>query len=136
MAELSVHFLKGALLFGKHLEVKFSNNAQIHPSLDLTDYLDSKLNHLNCNLAKNYQYYCAPTKMIHVSSLPADVTEVEVVSHLEEHGNIINSRLFEANGKKQALILFENEEQATEALVCKHASTIDHSTIRDRKSVV
>lgn len=129
-AELAVHFLKGALLFGKHLEVNFSKHAQIHPSSDSTDYSGSKLNRFNRNLAKNYRYCCAPTKMIHVSSLPADVTEVEVVSHLEEHGNIINSRLFEANGKKQALILFENEEQATEALVCKHAGTIDHSTIR------
>ncbi|GLJ42522.1 hypothetical protein SUGI_0881510 [Cryptomeria japonica] len=129
-AELAVNFLKGALLFGKHLEVNFSKHAQIHPSSDSTDYSGSKLNRFNRNLAKNYRYCCAPTKMIHVSSLHADVTEVEVVSHLEEHGNIINSRLFEANGKKQALILFENEEQATEALVCKHASTMDHSTIR------
>ncbi|KAL8459758.1 hypothetical protein ACS0TY_031617 [Phlomoides rotata] len=37
---------------------------------------------------------------------------------------------FEMNGKKQALVLFENEEQATEALVCKHATSLGGSTIR------
>lgn len=68
--------------------------------------------------------------MIHVSTLPQDITEEDIVAHLEKHGNIVNTKLFEANGKKQALILFETEEQATEALVCKHASSIDGSTIR------
>eukprot|EP00252_Welwitschia_mirabilis_P014051 TRINITY_DN3107_c0_g1_i5.p1 TRINITY_DN3107_c0_g1~~TRINITY_DN3107_c0_g1_i5.p1 ORF type:complete len:462 (-),score=78.92 TRINITY_DN3107_c0_g1_i5:174-1559(-) len=129
-AELAVNFLKGALLFGKRLEVNFSKHAQIHPSSDAVDFSGSKLNRFNRNMAKNYRYCCAPTKMIHVSSLPSDVTEDDIVAHLEEHGNILSSKVFEANGKKQALILFENEEQATEALVCKHATSIDGSTIR------
>jgi len=129
-AELAVNFLKGAVLFGKRLEVNFSKHPQIHPSSDSMDYSSSKLNRFNRNLAKNYRYCCSPTKMIHVSSLPADASEDDVVSHLEEHGTIVNSKIFEANGKKQALVLFEAEEQATEALVCKHATTIDGSTIR------
>lgn len=68
--------------------------------------------------------------MIHLSSLPQDVTEAEIVAHLEEHGPIINSKLFEMNGKQQALVLFEEEEQATEALVCKNATSLGSSTIR------
>lgn len=68
--------------------------------------------------------------MIHLSSLPQEVTEEEIVKHLEEHGPIVNTKVFEMNGKKQALVLFENEEQATEALVCKHASSLAGSIIR------
>lgn len=68
--------------------------------------------------------------MIHISTLPQDVTENEITSHVEEHGTIVGSKVFEVNGKKQALVLFENEEEATEALVCKHATTIDRSLIR------
>lgn len=68
--------------------------------------------------------------MIHLSTLPQDITEEEIVAHLEEHGSIINTKLFEMNAKKQALVLFENEEQATEALVCKHASSLGDSMIR------
>ncbi|XP_068662635.1 polypyrimidine tract-binding protein homolog 3-like isoform X1 [Aristolochia californica] len=129
-AELAVHFLKGALLFGKRLEANFSKHANINAAPDTHEYAGSNLNRFNRNAVKNYRYCCAPTKMIHLSTLPPEITEEEIVSHLEEHGTIVNTKLFEVNGKKQALVLFESEEQATEALVCKHASTIDRSVIR------
>ncbi|KAK9271720.1 hypothetical protein L1049_002083 [Liquidambar formosana] len=129
-AELAVHFLKGAMLFGKRLEVNFSKYPNITPAPDTHDYLNSNLNRFNRNAAKNYRYCCSPTKMIHLSTLPQDITEEEIVTHLEEHGTIVNTKLFEANGKKQALALFETEEEATEALVCKHATSIDGSVIR------
>ncbi|KAJ9545992.1 hypothetical protein OSB04_025699 [Centaurea solstitialis] len=129
-AELAVHFLKGATLFGKRLEVNFSKHPNITMGAETHEYLNSNLNRFNRNAAKNYRYCCSPTKMIHLSTLPQDVTEEEIVTHLEEHGSIVNTKLFEMNGKKQALVLFESEEQATEALVCKHASTLGDSMIR------
>ncbi|KAL6007192.1 hypothetical protein ACLOJK_032688 [Asimina triloba] len=129
-AELAVHFLKGAVLFGKRLEVNFSKHPNITSAPDTREYSGSSLNRFNRNAAKNYRYCCAPTKMIHLSTLPQDISEEDIVAQLEEHGTIVSTKLFEANGKKQALVLFENEEQATEALVCKHASSIDGSIIR------
>ncbi|XP_042492380.1 polypyrimidine tract-binding protein homolog 3-like [Macadamia integrifolia] len=129
-AELAVHFLKGAMLFGKRLEVNFSKHTNITSAPDTHEYLNSNLNRFNRNAAKNYRYCCSPTKMIHLSTLPQDITEEEIMAHLEEHGNIVNTKLFEVNGKKQALVLFETEDQATEALVCKHATTVDGSVIR------
>ncbi|KAJ4953308.1 hypothetical protein NE237_030140 [Protea cynaroides] len=129
-AELAVHFLKGAMLFGKRLEVNFSKHPNITSAPDTHEYLNSNLNRFNRNAAKNYRYCCSPTKMIHLSTLPQDISEEDIMAHLEEHGNIVNTKLFEVNGKKQALVLFETEEQATEALVCKHATSIDTSVIR------
>ncbi|XP_009597471.1 polypyrimidine tract-binding protein homolog 3-like isoform X1 [Nicotiana tomentosiformis] len=129
-AELAVHFLKGAILFDKRLEVNFSKHPNITTGPDTHDYSNSNLNRFNRNAAKNYRYCCSPTKMIHLSSLPQDVTEGEIVAHLEEHGPIINNKLFEMNGKQQALVLFEKEELATEALVCKNATSLGGSTIR------
>ncbi|XP_057768719.1 polypyrimidine tract-binding protein homolog 3 [Salvia miltiorrhiza] len=129
-AELAVHFLKGAMLFGKRLEVNFSKHPNITTGADTHEYSNSNLNRFNRNAAKNYRYCCSPTKMIHISTLPQDVTEEEIVNHLEDHGTIASTKLFEMNGKKQALVLFENEEQATEALVCKHATSLGGSTIR------
>ncbi|GFY85639.1 polypyrimidine tract-binding protein 3 [Actinidia rufa] len=129
-AELAVHFLKGAMLFGKRLEVNFSKHPNITTGADTHEYMNSNLNRFNHNAAKNYRYCCSPTKMIHLSTLPQDVTEEEIVAHLEEHGAIVNTKLFEMNGKKQALVLFENEEQATEALVSKHASSLGGSMVR------
>ncbi|KAK7279812.1 hypothetical protein RJT34_24870 [Clitoria ternatea] len=129
-AELAVHFLKGAMLFGKRLEVNFSKHQNITQGADTHEYVNSNLNRFNRNAAKNYRYCCSPTKMIHLSTLPQEITEEEIVSLLEEHGTIVNSKVFEMNGKKQALVQFESEEQATEALVCKHASSLSGSVIR------
>lgn len=129
-AELAVNFLKGAMLFGKRMEVNFSKHPNITTGAETHEYSDSNLNRFNRNAAKNYKYCCSPTKMIHLSSLPKDVSEEEIVRHLEEHGTIVNTKVFEMNGKKQALVLFETEENATEALVCKHATSLDGLVIR------
>uniref|UniRef100_A0A7C9EGN8 RRM domain-containing protein n=1 Tax=Opuntia streptacantha TaxID=393608 RepID=A0A7C9EGN8_OPUST len=129
-AELAVHFLKGATLFGKRLEVNFSKYPNITPSPDTHDYQNSNLNRFNRNVAKHYRYCCSPTKMIHLSSIPEDITEEEIIDLMEEHGTVISTKLFEANSKKQALVLFETEEQATEALVCKNATSVGGSVIR------
>ncbi|OMP11963.1 hypothetical protein COLO4_03566 [Corchorus olitorius] len=129
-AELAVHFLKGAMLFGKRLEVNFSKHPNITQGADTHEYVNSNLNRFNRNAAKNYRYCCSPTKMIHLSTLPQDISEEEIVNHLAEHGTIVNTKLFEMNGKKQALIMFETEEEATEALVTKHASSLGGSIIR------
>jgi polypyrimidine tract-binding protein 2 len=118
------------MLFGKRLEVNYSKHPQINPSADTHDYSSSNLNRFNRNLSKSYRYCCAPTKMIHVSSLPTDVTEAKITAYLSPHGNILEAKIFEANGKKQSLIHFESEEQAVEALVCKHATLFQGSTIR------
>nr|DAD48632.1 TPA_asm: hypothetical protein HUJ06_018569 [Nelumbo nucifera] len=42
--------------------------------------------------------------MIHLSTLPQDITEEEIIPHLEEHGNIVNTKLFEVNRKKLDLL--------------------------------
>ncbi|GMH31639.1 hypothetical protein Nepgr_033483 [Nepenthes gracilis] len=129
-AELAVHFLKGAMLFGKCLDVNFSKYPNITSGADTHEYSNSNLNRFNRNAAKNYRYCCSPTKLIHLSTLPQDITEEEIVSHLEEHGAIVSTKVFETNGRKQALVMFETEEQATEALVCKHATSVNGSVIR------
>ncbi|XP_015613598.1 polypyrimidine tract-binding protein homolog 3 isoform X1 [Oryza sativa Japonica Group] len=129
-AELAVLYLKGAMLFGKKLEVNYSKYPTVTADPDARDYSTSHLNRFNSNVVKNYRHCCAPTKMIHISALPQDITEDTIHSLVGEHGTIANSRLFETNGKTQALVLFESVEEATEALVEKHASKLDRTNIR------
>lgn len=129
-AEFAVIYVKGALLFGNKLEVNYSKHAQINPSADTHDFSFSNLNRFNRNVTKNFRYCCAPTKMIHVSSLPNDTRESDLTAHLAPHGHIVDAKVFEASGKKQALVHFESEEEATEVLVCKHASDFQGHTIR------
>ncbi|AQK93570.1 Polypyrimidine tract-binding protein homolog 3 [Zea mays] len=129
-AELAVHYLKGSILFGKKLEVNYSKYPNITPAPDAHDYLNSSINRFNSNVVKNYRHCCSPTKMIHISALPQDISEEAILNHVSEHGTVLNTKLFEVNGKRQALILFKSEEEATEALVSKHASTLEGNTIR------
>jgi len=129
-AELAVHYLKGAILFGKKLEVNYSKYPNITPAPDAHDYLNSSLNRFNSNVVKNYRHCCAPTKMIHISALPQEISEETILNHVSEHGSVVNTKLFEVNGKRQALVMFETEEEATEALVCKHASSLEGNMIR------
>ncbi|KAK7270421.1 hypothetical protein RIF29_23541 [Crotalaria pallida] len=129
-AELAVHFLKGTVLFGKRMEVNYSKHPTIIQGADTREYANSNLNRFNRNAAKNYRYCCSPTKMIHLSTLPQDITEEDIESLVQEHGIIVNIKVFEANGKIQALVQFETEDEATEALVCKHATSLTGSIVR------
>ncbi|CAL5185409.1 unnamed protein product [Lathyrus oleraceus] len=129
-AELAVYFLKGSMLFGKRMEVNFSKHPNITQGADTHEYISSNLNRFNRNAAKNYRYCCSPTRIIHLSSLPQDINEEEIANLLQEHGIIVNCKVFEMNGKKQALVQFESEEEATEALVCKHATPLSGSVVR------
>ncbi|XP_051207673.1 polypyrimidine tract-binding protein homolog 3 isoform X2 [Lolium perenne] len=129
-SELAVHYLKGAMLFGNKLEVNYSKYPTITPSADAHEYTNSSLNRFNSNVVKNYRHCCAPTKMIHISALSQDISEDAILTHVSEHGSVVGTKLFEVNGKRQALVLFESEEEATEALVSKHASSLEGNTIR------
>lgn len=91
---------RGAMLFRKRLEVNYSKYANISQGADTHEYVNSNLNRFNRNAAKNYRYCCSPTKMIHLSTLPQEITEDEIVSLLEEHVNIVNYKVFEMNGRK------------------------------------
>lgn len=129
-AELAFNYLKDAMLFGKRLDVNYSKHETITTGPDTHEYSNSNLNRFNRNATKNYRYCCSPTRTIHLSTLPHDISEEEIIHHLEEHGTIVGTKVFETNGKKQALVMFETEAQATEALVCKHAVPIDGCIVR------
>ncbi|KAG8085705.1 hypothetical protein GUJ93_ZPchr0010g10463 [Zizania palustris] len=129
-AELAVHYLKGAMLFAKKLEVNYSKYPNITSAPDAHDYTTSSLNRFNSNVIKNYRHCCSPTKMIHISALPQEISEDAILNHVSEHGSVVNTKLFEMNGKRQALVQFESKEEATEALVSKHATSLEGNMIR------
>jgi len=55
----------------------------------------------------------------------ADYSTIDIAtSLLQEHEIAVNCKVFEMNGKKKALIQPVPKEDATEALVCKHANSL------------
>jgi len=49
---------------------------------------------------------------------------------LQGHEIIVNCKVFEMNGKMKACIQFKYKEEATEALVCKHANSLSGFVVR------
>lgn len=130
-AELAVTFLKGVTLYGKRMEVNYSNHPHINPSPDTRDFSASSLNRFSRSGPKNFRHCCAPTRMVHCSSLPADITADGISEHLAQHGaTVVGAKVFEKDGKKQALVLFGSVEEATEALVCEHAQPLRGCIVR------
>jgi len=118
------------MLFGKPLEVNFSRSPNIIPGAYTHEYTKSNMNRFHKNADKNYRYCCSSTKIIDMSTLPQDIIAEEIAILLEEHEVIVNCKVFETNGKRQALVQFQSEEEATEALVFKHASLISGFVVR------
>jgi len=56
-----------------------------------------------------------------MSTLAQDIITDEIASLLQGHGTNIDCKVFETNGKRHDLVQFE---EATKALVCKHASLV------------
>lgn len=131
-AELAVTFLKGVVLYGKRMEVNYSNHPHINPSPDTRDFSASPLNRFSRSGPKNYRHCCAPTRMLHASSLPPDVTPEALTEHLGARGApaAAGAKVFEKDGKKQALVLFASPEDAAEALVCEHAQPMRGCVVR------
>ena len=121
---------QGVVLFGKKLEVNYSRHPNISPSPETHEFGNSNLNRFTRNPTKNYRHCCAPTRMIHCSSLPIDVTSEALTEHLAPHGTISGCKIVDRDNKKQALVLFSTPEEATEALVCKHAQPFGGSNLR------
>eukprot|EP00271_Cylindrocystis_brebissonii_P020478 TRINITY_DN679_c0_g1_i2.p1 TRINITY_DN679_c0_g1~~TRINITY_DN679_c0_g1_i2.p1 ORF type:complete len:480 (-),score=76.09 TRINITY_DN679_c0_g1_i2:516-1955(-) len=129
-AELAVNYLKGVNVFGKRMDVSLSKHAHINPSPDTRDFTSSQLNRFTRNAAKNYRHCTAPTRMLHASSLSQDITGEALTELLQSHGTILGAKVFDKEGKKQALILFQSSEEATNALIAKHATPLGAGTIR------
>eukprot|EP00850_Spirogloea_muscicola_P013895 SM000097S24748 [mRNA] locus=s97:35821:37719:+ [translate_table: standard] len=129
-AELAINFLKGAMLFGKKMELNYSKHPHINPSPDTRDFSSSNLNRFNRSGAKNYRHCCPPTRMLHASNLPADATTDFLTVHLAPHGVIQGAKMLDNNGKKQILVLFATEAEATDALACLHTSLLNGSSLR------
>lgn len=117
-------------MFGKTLEVNFSKYPSISPSQDTKDFSTSSYNRFVRNPQKNYRHCCSPTRMLHCSGLPLEITEEEVVNHLQGFGTIVGSKLFDKEGKKQVMVQFDSVEAATNALVAMHATPLKGSHIR------
>ncbi|KAG6544324.1 hypothetical protein Mapa_014158 [Marchantia paleacea] len=131
-AQMALEYLHGVMLFGRCIQILYSKHDYITPSQGSREFSNSSNPngvHRFVSPQFNYRHCCAPTSMLHVARIASDVDMGDISSHLADHGTIIKSRLFEFNGRRQALVLFKSVQECTEALVCKHASMLKGKAI-------
>ena len=121
---------QGAALFGKKLEVDYSRDPYIIFSPETHEFGNSSHNRFVRNHTKNYRHCCAPTRMIHCSNLPMEVTAEALTEHLAPHGTIVGCRIVDRDAKKQAIVVFSTPEEATEVLVCKNGQPFGGANLR------
>jgi len=140
-ASTALHYLKGLILFGKQMDINFSKHTYITASSsdpsDLTcvDFSSSPLNRFKVvpgseKAQQIYKHMSGPGPLLHVSNLAVSATTQNITDLFSQFGPIIGLKLFEFNGKKQALIQFNSVQSAADGLVTLHNTTIDGRSLK------
>lgn len=66
-----------------------------------------------------------PVSLLHVSNLPASASNQTVTEMFSPFGAITGIKVFDINGKRQALVQFDSVQHASEALVTLHNTLVE-----------
>eukprot|EP00898_Chlorokybus_atmophyticus_P005458 jgi/Chlat1/5913/Chrsp4S06250 len=129
-AQVAINCLQGITLFGARLSINFSKHPTIMASSDTKEYSASPLNRFTHPSSTSYRHTTAPCSTLHASNLPPDIALPSLVELISIRGRVTNCKLFEVNGKKQALIQMGSEEDAVNSLALLHGTAIGRHTLR------
>jgi polypyrimidine tract-binding protein 2 len=135
-ASTAMHYLKGLTLWDKPVDINFSKHAYINATSQdpadpsCADYTNSPLNRFKFNQGTEkaqqiYKNMSGPVSLLHVSNLPATSTNATVTEMFAPFGAITGIKVFDINGKRQALVQFDSVQHSAEALVTLHNSQVD-----------
>ncbi|KAG1668406.1 Polypyrimidine tract-binding protein 1 [Nymphon striatum] len=125
-AQLALQHLDKVRLFGRQIRVSPSKHKSVQlpkegqPDAGLTkDFNNSPLHRFKKPGSKNYQNIYAPSATLHLSNIPPNVTEQEIVDAFSNTtGEPVEAFKFFPKDKKMALIQMRSIEDAIIALIC------------------
>eukprot|EP01113_Clastostelium_recurvatum_P014172 TRINITY_DN1767_c0_g1_i1.p1 TRINITY_DN1767_c0_g1~~TRINITY_DN1767_c0_g1_i1.p1 ORF type:complete len:547 (+),score=171.99 TRINITY_DN1767_c0_g1_i1:136-1641(+) len=142
-ASTALHYLKGLVLFGKQMDINYSKHSYISATTQdpadphCQDYSSSAYNRFHKRHAQpggkmhdTYKHMCAPGTLLHVSNLSPTADQASVEGLFAPYGPLTGIKVFDINGKKQALIQFSTNQSAAEALVTLHNAEFDGRSIK------
>jgi hnRNP-L/PTB/hephaestus splicing factor len=146
MAQNAIQQLDRCRWWGKTLKVSLSKHANIQMPRDnasdawmTKDFAESPLNRFRSKNAKGYNNLnYPPSATLHLSNIPADVTEDDLKDMFSDYGTVIAFKFF-ANDRKMALIQLDSQEEAVAALVGLHNYELagrQHLRVSFTKSVI
>ena len=125
-AAVAMTHLDKIKVWGKPMRVAASKHAQVQmpkegaPDGGLTkDYANSPLHRFKKKGSKNYSNIFAPSATLHLSNIPPNTTEEELVEAFGKHATVKGFKFFPKD-RKMALIGLESVEQAVNGLIHMH----------------
>jgi polypyrimidine tract-binding protein 2 len=132
-AQTALANLNSAKLYGKQLRVAPSKYREVampregQPDAGLTkDFSNSPLHRFKKPGSKNFQNIFPPSATLHLSNIPASVTEEELTRAFGQHGSVVSFKFFPKD-RRMALIQMGSVEEATHALIAQHNYQLSES---------
>ncbi|KAI4472878.1 hypothetical protein M0802_016447 [Mischocyttarus mexicanus] len=123
-AHLAITHMDKLRVFGKQIKVVLSKHQTVQlpkegqPDAGLTkDYTSSPLHRFKKPGSKNYQNIYPPSSTLHLSNIPATVTEEEIKDAFSKNGFTVKAFKFFPKDRKMALIQLLNMDDAVAALI-------------------
>ncbi|GFO11309.1 polypyrimidine tract-binding protein 1 [Plakobranchus ocellatus] len=125
-AQLAITYLDKARVWGKQIRVAQSKHNVVQMPKEgqsdagLTkDFVNSPLHRFKRPGSKNCQNIFPPSQVLHLSNIPAHVTEENLTSWFSDHGTVKAFKFFPKD-RKMALLQMSTIEEAIHALIAMH----------------
>ncbi|XP_012936502.1 polypyrimidine tract-binding protein 2 isoform X2 [Aplysia californica] len=125
-AQLAITYLDKARVWGKQIRVAQSKHQVVQMPKEgqsdagLTkDYVNSPLHRFKRPGSKNCQNIFPPSQVLHLSNIPAHVTEENLSTWFSDHGAVKAFKFFPKD-RKMALLQMSTVEEAIHALIAMH----------------
>ncbi|KAJ8687656.1 hypothetical protein QAD02_023450 [Eretmocerus hayati] len=133
-AHLAMTHMDKLKVFGKPIRVMLSKHQTVQlpregqPDAGLTkDYTNSPLHRFKKPGSKNYQNIYPPSATLHLSNIPATVTEDEIKEAFTKNGFTVKAFKFFPKDRKMALIQMPTMDDAVSALIKMHNYQLSES---------
>ncbi|VEL09412.1 unnamed protein product [Protopolystoma xenopodis] len=126
--------LNGVTLWGKPMKISLSKYNVVQMPKDSNDagltkdYANSLLHRFRKPNSKNFQNIFAPSSVLHLSNIPASVTEDEIRALFSQKGYQVMSFRFMQKDKKMAFIQLESIDVAIQALIELHNTQLSENS--------
>ncbi|XP_066603847.1 polypyrimidine tract-binding protein 2 isoform X3 [Prorops nasuta] len=133
-AHLAMTHMDKLRVFGKQIKVMLSKHQTVQlpkegqPDAGLTkDYTNSPLHRFKKPGSKNYQNIYPPSSTLHLSNIPATISEEEIKDAFTKNGFTVKAFKFFPKDRKMALIQMPSMDDAVAALIKMHNYQLSES---------
>ncbi|XP_076440029.1 polypyrimidine tract-binding protein 1-like isoform X2 [Babylonia areolata] len=133
-AQMAITYLDKVRVWSKNIRVAQSRHNVVQmPKEGQTDagltkdYVNSPLHRFKRPGSKNCQNIFPPSTVLHLSNIPASVTEDQIQNWFSDYGTVKGFKFFQKD-RKMALIQMDNVDEAVHALIGMHNTQLGENS--------